>query len=252
MIIGVIRWIYIFYFNLNQKNNYIQCEIYILLLELFNIIIESIYFGYIKGLMEYKFFSPYLCCFITGIINTPIIIIIYIAVSFIKCDNKFFCEEENKPFDDITQAFSFDLKKYLILIVYTFVHCIYAVLINRTINNFTVYHLLIPKQISNFIYNIIEYWNPEKKNNKNYDLIIILVLFFIEFLMYQTFLEIIELNCCGLSKYIRKNIKKRAEKDLSYEDNRDSVLDYNDEDNDNASDVNEDDNTKSNELFTIN
>ena len=104
---------------------------------------------------------------------------------------------------------------------------IYGVLINKTMNDFSIYHLLILCNIEEFIKQIV---NP---NKTNFDLIILLIFFFIEFLMYLIFLEIIELNFCGLSQNIRKNIKKRALNDSKLEDdndNRDSFIDNNNDD----------------------
>jgi len=49
---------------------------------------ESLIFVYNKGLMEYKYFSPYKVCYIFGIVNSLILLIIYIIISFIPCENK--------------------------------------------------------------------------------------------------------------------------------------------------------------------
>ena len=49
---------------------------------------EAIYFSYVKGLMQFKFFSPYKVCYIFGIINGIIILIIYFVVSLIKCSGE--------------------------------------------------------------------------------------------------------------------------------------------------------------------
>ena len=172
--------------------------------------------------MEYKFLSPYKCCFLIGIINTPIILIIDFIISFIPCNNNFLCEKKDNEYYKIIGIFNeLKIHEYLILIIYTFLMGIFGVLINKTMNDFTIYHLLILFNIEEFIKRIV--------NPKNFDLIIILILFFIELLMYLIFLEIIELNFCGLSRNIKKNIKERALSDSNLEDNnnRDSFLDDN-------------------------
>ena len=48
----------------------------------------AFYFIYIKGLMKYKFISPYKCNFLIGIIDFPLIIIIYLIISFSSLGNE--------------------------------------------------------------------------------------------------------------------------------------------------------------------
>ena len=47
----------------------------------------SIYYLYIKGLMKYKYISPAKCNFMIGIINFPLIILIYFIISFTSLGN---------------------------------------------------------------------------------------------------------------------------------------------------------------------
>ena len=72
-----------------DKFNYKQ-----LLMEIFIHSGDAIFYGYIKILMEFKYFSPFQCCYLFGIVNTPLIIIIYFIVSHIPCNNKFLCGEK--------------------------------------------------------------------------------------------------------------------------------------------------------------
>ena len=171
--------------------------------------------------MEYKFLSPYKCCLIFGIINTPIILIIDFIISFIPCSNNFLCEKKDDKYYKIIGIFNeLKIHEYFFLIILIFLWGVLGVLFNKTMNDFSFYHLLILININQFIRHIFNY-------NNNFDMIILLILFFIELLMYLIFLEIIELNFCGLSENIRKNIKKRALIDSSIEDdnnNRDIFL----------------------------
>jgi hypothetical protein len=57
-------------------------DIWKILLNILSAILYSIFFAYIKGLMKYKFISPYKCCYMIGLINFPLIIIIYFILSF--------------------------------------------------------------------------------------------------------------------------------------------------------------------------
>ena len=110
MTIGILRWIFIFFF-INDKS---IKELYIFLIELLLIIIYSIYYGYINGLMEYKFLSPYKCCLIFGIINTPIILIIDFIISYIPCKINYLCEKDNYYFKiiEIFDRLKLEIKEY--------------------------------------------------------------------------------------------------------------------------------------------
>jgi hypothetical protein len=228
IIIGTIRWIYIqFFINENKNMNY---QLYAFLFELLRGIFEGIYYGYIKGLMQYKFLSPYKCCFIFGMINTPIILIIYFIISFMGCKFDFFCEGK-VHFDNIMDIFDdMEIQEYFILGIYIFLCGIDGSLINIIMNDFTIYHIMILQQMGILIGNILEFYDFEKY--AIYNFIIVLIMFFIELLMYLIFLEIIEINFCDLNKNTQKNIAKRALNDISDEDHRDTYLDIYYDEND--------------------
>ena len=63
-------------------------KLLIIVLNIIDAILNSICFLYIKGLMKNKFISPYKCNFMVGIINFPLIIIIYVIISFTKLGEK--------------------------------------------------------------------------------------------------------------------------------------------------------------------
>ena len=127
IIIGMIRWIYIFFF-INEKKNRTY-EFCAFLIELLTGVFDAIYYGYVKGLMQYKFMSPYKCCFIFGIINTPTILIIYFIISFIDCKFDFFCKDDH--FDSIMNIFdNMEIQEYFILGIYIFLCGIDGSLIN--------------------------------------------------------------------------------------------------------------------------
>ena len=232
--IGAIRCIYIQFF-INEGNNKTY-ELPVFFIKLLEGAFEGIYYGYLKGLMQYKFLSPYKCSFIFGIINTPIILIIYFIISFIHCKSKSFCKDGH--FDNIFDIFNeLKIHEYFILIIYIFLCGIQGSLINIIINDFTIYHIMILQQMGILIGNILEFY--DFKTYAIYNFIIVLIMFFIELLMYLIFLEIIEIKFCNLNKNTKKNIANRAISDLSDEDNRDTYLDiyYDDgKKNSNASD----------------
>ena len=225
VIIGIIRLIYRYYYLGNKWN----IELIKFLIKIIYIIFNSIFYGYIKGLMKYKFLSPYTCCFIIGLINFTITLIVYIIVLNIPCNFDFFCKDELitfEHFDSKDPVFVYDKDPPLFgfkiidnkiititfLIIIPLILGINSVIINITMNDFSVYHIIIPINIGYFLIFLIE---AILQPDKNYAYIIFSsILFFVEFLMYFIFLEIIELNFCNLNKNIKKNIKKRAKDDL--------------------------------------
>ena len=79
------------------------------------------------------------------------------------------------------------------------------------IQDFKLCHTFLPLGLSNFIFNKDNYDYENKSIITN---IANLVIFVIEFILALIFLELIELNFCGLSKNLKKNIRIRAENDL--------------------------------------
>ena len=273
MIIGTIRFIYIFCHNFEIW----YIELINLFIELITIITDSISYGYIKGLMEYKFFSPYKCCYIIGMINFPIILIIYFIVTYTPCYSDYLYINESKKhckyFDNIFYLFKdVNPSEVIVLIINTVCLGVESLLINMTMNDFSFYHLIIPMQIGDFFEHIIlfiksiivndeENNNEESNNEENNDKyencdfendkeenngednngddevgeeqIILFIFFILEFFFYLIFLEIIELNCCRLNKNTRKNIEIRAISKVEDEDGRDSFYDLKEVDDEN-------------------
>jgi len=92
---------------------------------------------------------------------------------------------------------------------------------NNIINDYSIYHIYIPFLIKYFIENIIRYLkNPFDKS-------ILISSFIIELIMILVFLEIIEINCCGLNKNLKRNIESRGIIDSSLTIEND---DYDDDD----------------------
>ena len=239
MIIGIIKFIYN---NLTHHSSWHIRGINIIL-NLIYILIDCIFYGYMKGLMEYKYFSPYKCSHITGLINFPIILIIFIIVLYIPCESEFFCNyngKENNHFDDINPIFTYDKNplfgfkiinnNIIMIIIFLIINIlnsgVNSVLINITMKDFSLYHIIIQFNIGNFIIYIIKII---KNMPTLFHLIFPLILFFFEFLMYFIFFEIIELNFCNLNKNIKKNIKKRAIDDLLINNEKESFYEEEEE-----------------------
>jgi hypothetical protein len=103
-------------------------------------ILYAIYYIYIKEFMKYKFISPAKCNFFIGIINFPLIILIYFIISFTSLGNI-----ENKYyFDNMFELFKnlgkFDAKNVIFLTTVPFVFGLIEFIINNIINYFNHYN----------------------------------------------------------------------------------------------------------------
>ena len=90
-----------------------------------------------------------------------------------------------------------------------------------TIYHFTPNYILISYGLSKMVKFLL--------NNRDNSKYICIILFILQFIFLLIFLEIIELNFCGLSDNIKKNISKRSENDMSLvelesDSNRDSLV----------------------------
>ena len=173
--------------------------------------------------MKYKFVSPYKCNFIIGIIYFPLIIIIYVIISFTKLGEKNKNININNNiyyWDSISELFksikNINVINAIRLISLPIVYGIYFLVINKTIYDFTIYHLYIPLLIENFIRGTIE---------KEINIFLLITFFCIEFIMILIVLEIIEINFCGLNENLKRNIESRGRIDSSLTIEDDDELD---------------------------
>ena len=180
--------------------------------------LSAIYYLYIKDLMKYKYISPYKCNFMIGIINFPLLIIIMFIISYTpfgKKENKnIYCDNIIELFNDIVKLNAIYI---ILLILLPFIYGILLIILNKTIYNFTVYHTLIPFLVEKFIVDILNNYNSPAF------LLFLISSFFIELMMILVFLEIIEINVCGLNENLRRNIEYRGiiDSSLINEDNND-------------------------------
>ena len=198
----LIEFIKIIFFFINNLSNYFG----IIAIQIIISILRALFFIYIKGLMKIKFISPYKCNFMVGIINFPLIIIIYVIISFTKLGDNNDIYYWDSILDLFTSIKKLDIINAFRLISLPIAYGIYVLIVNKTIYDFTIYHLYIPLLIENFI-------NGIKENEINFFLLI--TFFCIEFIMILIFLEIIEINFCGLNENLKRNIELRGKTDSS-------------------------------------
>ena len=217
------------------KKTYLEVakNYYILILDLFNSILTCIIYGYVKGLMEYKYFSIYKSAYIFGMIDVPAIIILYFIISYIPSEglldtNDCILYKGRYYFDNIYSFISnFNFIDIIPSILYIIGSGLQQLLINKIINDFTILHIALPFEIHELIYNIIEI-----KQKYVYVLWVIIFCSFFEFFFFFVFLEIIELKFCGLNYNTEKNIRIRSitESMIDYMDDNISENSFNEED----------------------
>ena len=199
-------------------------------LQIIRAILHSLFIGYSKGLMEYKYFSPYKALYIFGFINGVIIIIIYCIVSFKPVKNGDLCQliyEKKCYFDNFKSIFKeFTFNQFLGLFLYMISVAGTKLLFNKISNDFTICHIFTYYSIYSF-YEIIDSFDGDE------DIIIFalkLILSIFEIFITLIFLEIIVINLWGLNKNVKINIEKRAilDRDIN-ENNINSTFDIDDD-----------------------
>jgi hypothetical protein len=181
-------------------------DIWKILLNILSAILYSTFLAYIKGLMKYKFISPYKCCYMIGVINLPLIIIIYFILSFFNFGN---CNDKDSYCVNIFELFIsglFSVINIFRLIFFILIYMILMAISTKIIIDYTLYHIYIPLLFENFVKNIINMI----ENFNIFVTIFLSISFFIELIMILIFLEIIEVKICGLNKNLKKNIELRA------------------------------------------
>ena len=205
ILLGIIRYLIKLIINPNR-------EIIYILFEFVATFLESIAIVYIKGLMEFKFFSPYKICYVFGFINSIIIIIISIIfLFFIKYDNEncYFQGKEICYFENLFKKFQdLGILSFISIILFSIFYGILKLLSNIIINKYTIFHLFL------FIQNR-EFTTCIFKEYKNILMsAIISISYLLEFFVILVFLEIIELNFWGLNENVKRKIKERADEEM--------------------------------------
>ena len=106
--------------------------------------------------MKYKFISPAKCNFMTGIIDSPIIILIFFIISFTplgKINNDYYYDNIFELFKNIRNI---DAKNVIILILFPFVYGLFHYIIIKIVYDYTIFHVFIPFILEIFIENIMK------------------------------------------------------------------------------------------------
>ena len=250
ILIGILRYIIKLYECYLLENNLWQI--------ILNLIIQIIIAGcetftilYSKGLMKYKYFSPYKACYIFGFINGFFLLIILFILSFIKCNpSLLICSlhyKGNYYIDNIFNIFSkYNWYQFIIIFVSGIFMGSVKVLINVTINSFSIFHIYLLFQIKEFGKGILE--EMDKKAN-SWGIWIAFFSYFPEIFLILVFLELIELKFCGLNKNMKKNIEKRAIEEVKLLGEDEAIQNPDDKSNDGDNDEEKDNNNVINEIY---
>ena len=173
-------------------------------------VVENVVLTYKKYLMEIKFISPFIVCFLFAAVNLA-----YLLISlFLKVFNRYVLCFQGKCFnifDFETDEFDNKYKLALIIIISIICDSIFFFFYYNIFNLCTTSDTLF----SFYIYVTIYCIKDGKDNNLEWWgwILMSIGIFFIFFGQF-IFLEIIELNFCNLSKYTRNNIAERAKENL--------------------------------------
>jgi len=195
LIFFIIEIIKTIYFLIIENNSTIY-DFSTIIIGFFYSLLLNIYYIYIDRLMKHKYISPYKCSFMIGACFVPLLIIVYLIILF---TNAF-----DHNFNVFKNFGNLEAINIILLISYPFAAGALGLLILKTINDFSLFHLYIPFILKKILGEIVE-------NKNKFSIIIFLILsFLIELIMIFIFLEIIEITICGLNKNTKRNIELRA------------------------------------------
>ena len=188
--------------------------IYVFLSDLIYSFFRSLFIVYIKGLMEFKYISPYKACFSYGLMNLIPIIIAFIISSFCPCENSSICLVVYNDQTYFAQILAIFKISSIFLFIAFLLKALITILNYITIRYLSVFHSFLPIYFLRIL-NIGSIGLNDSKINKMY---IYIPVFIIGLFFILLFLEIIELNIFKFSYNSKKNIELRAILDANGDD----------------------------------
>ena len=129
----------------------------------------------------------------------------FISFGICICVDKKYLDETIKYFNN------FDLEELFLLFAFLILHLLYNLCIYISIKRYNPNYVINLFIIEETIYSLKDIGNWYFYIN-----IILTIIYIFIFLIYN---EIIEINCCGLDKNTKRNIRKRAQTELEKNDN---------------------------------
>ena len=214
---------------------------------------NSIFILYSKILMQYKYFSPYKVCYIFGIINTLLIFVIYFIISQFDFEESDLCTlryNDQYYFDNIYIIFEYlNIGQLFLLLGFGIFQGAIKLLYNIIIDKYSVFHIVIfteNKGIADSANDQIEQYDSNIFVN-----LLIQLMYCLKIFISFVFLEMIELNFCGLNENTKVNIQKRVDKEnnlANIENNENDSSESNDEEGEENEDNNSNNVDNSHEL----
>ena len=167
--------------------------------------IGSFEYYIMKKYMQYKYLSPFLAIFMKGLVFA-IISIIALPI-FLNMD----CKEKFKPIICEIRIKNAEILDIILYVFKAIISSFVAFLKFKTMDDFTMFHILIYSSFDTFLNDIIDLCI-----NFAIDKIILsIITFAIKIVFISVFLELIELNFYGLNFNLKKNIIKRSQIELN-------------------------------------
>ena len=220
------------YDNLRDKlGSSYYCILFIFLQSCLNFV-YSYSRTYSKVLMQIKFISPFKLIFNFGVTGLPFTIIISIISYFIKYrDNIVDYYNDIKSVLSNEEKYKFWVEIFLIYPLYSFTSSMELIFEMLTIYYLNPFYVLMTNNLYYAIIKLITFLSINTNNTKK--IIQFLITEFEEvfaFLGYMVFLEILELNFCGLNEKLKSKLVEKGDiefKLLSDINTRDIYLDEN-------------------------
>ena len=191
---------FIFIFLINEINFDFPYDLLSLIPLIIVPAIQALQFYLIKRYMRYYYLSPFFILFLMGLVFLIISIILLPIFLTIDCGEPYFCEIQKTSAIEI-----------IINIIKGILFSVSEFFIVKTINDFTLFYILIFFSIDTFIVDIVVFIS----NYNNIKLILSIITFSIKIFFISVFIEIIELNFCGFNFYLKKNITKRSKNEIN-------------------------------------
>ena len=161
---------------------------------------------FLKYIMMYYYFSPFLVCFLMGSINISLSLILLIIFINIDCGNSVVCLA-------ISEIQNISGYAILLYILKSFINSVIFFLRLLVMNEYSLFHIIILFIFLLLGNDIVGFFVDPPKYTQ---IIITIISFIIEFFFLFVLFEIIELNFCGLNHNLRKNIITRSEDETNH------------------------------------
>ena len=185
-------------------------------------LIESSFFFILQRYMKYKYYSPFLICFIIGAFFLVIPLILLLSFMNVDCGNTGICGILSEPII-IKEKLTI-----VILVINSLLYTFFLFIEILTIHYFSVFHLILFICFGK-LFNIFFFLS----SYNIYEIVTIIFTLLVDIISVSVFVEILILNFCGFNKNIKKYITFRAEDEIDHlleidsHDGDDSINDHN-------------------------